>query len=171
VPAEWRDGVIIPLYNEKGSKADCSCYRLISLLSVLGKVSGLVLLSRLKPLIVANCRPEQSRFTARKSTADVILTLCLLSEIHYEFPCRPLHRTYVYLKSAFHSVDRSALWLALKTVGTRDILLQLLQDLYTGSGTRIMVGANVSDRFCTTSGVRGGAPGMCVGTGPVLLCG
>jgi len=37
-------------------------------------------------------------------------------------------------------VDRSALWLALKTVGTPGILLQLLKDILISSGARIMVG-------------------------------
>jgi len=38
VPADWRDGVIIPLYKGKGSKADCYSYRPILLLLVPGKV-------------------------------------------------------------------------------------------------------------------------------------
>jgi len=100
-------------------------------------------------------RLEQSGFTAGRSTADAILALRLLSKFNYEFQ-RPLHVAYVDLKSAFDFVDRSALWLALKGVGTPDILLQLLQDLHTSSGARVMVGANVSDRFCTTSGVHQG---------------
>jgi len=175
VPADWRDGVIILLYKGKGSNADCSSYRPISLLSVPGKVFGLVLLSRLRPLLTAKRRPEQSSFTASRSTVDAILALLLLSEIPYKFQ-RPLHVAYVDLKLAFDSVefecepqcwpvDRSALWLALKGVGTPDILLQLLKELHTGSGARVMVGANVSDRFCTTSGVR-----QCCVLAPALFC-
>jgi len=38
VPADWKDGIIIPLYKGKGSKADCSSYRPISLLSEPGKI-------------------------------------------------------------------------------------------------------------------------------------
>ena len=39
VPDEWRRTVIVPLHEEKGSKSECNNYRVISLLSVPGKVS------------------------------------------------------------------------------------------------------------------------------------
>jgi len=124
VPADWKNGVIIPLYKGKGSKADCSSYRPISLLSVPGKVFGLVFLGCLRPLLTAKRLPEQSGFTTDRSTANAILTLLLLSEIVYEFQ-HHLRVVYVDLKSAFDYVDRSALWLALKGVGTPNILFQL----------------------------------------------
>ena len=41
VPEEWHQGIIIPLYKGKGSKSECSNYRGITLLSVLGKVFAL----------------------------------------------------------------------------------------------------------------------------------
>ena len=72
---------------------------------------------------------------------------------------------YVDPKSAFDSVDRSALWLALKGIGVPDFLLHLLQDLHHGSGTRVRISGTTSDRFCTTSGVRQG----CI-LAPALFC-
>jgi len=85
VPLDWRDGFIIPLYKGKGSKMVCGNYRPIFLLSVPGKVFAHVLLDRLRPLLTSHCRPEQSGFAAGRSTADAILALRLLSEIHREF--------------------------------------------------------------------------------------
>ena len=164
VSVSWRDGIIVPLYKGKGSTAECSNYRPISLLSVPGKVFAHVLLNRLNPLLVQSRRPEQSGFTAGRSTADAILALRLLAELHLEFK-RPLHVAYVDLKSAFDSVDRAALWSALKGIGTPDILLRLLQDLHANTGAQVRVGATVSDRFSTTSGVRQG----CV-LAPALFC-
>src|SRR5271163_2729054 len=150
-----RHGVIIPLYKGKGSRSECGSYRPISLLSVPGKVLCHILLSRLDPLLTEHRRLEQSGFTAGRSTADAVLALRLLSELHFEFQ-RPLHVAYVDLKSAFDSVDRSALWLALKGVGVPDMLLGLLQDLHTDTGASVRVGSALSDRFPTTSGVRQG---------------
>jgi len=72
----------------------------------------------------------------------------------------PLHVAYVDLKSAFDSVDRSALWQALQ-----GILLDLLRDLHTGTGARFRVGVSVSDRFHTSFGVCQG----CV-LAPALFC-
>jgi len=109
VPADWRDGVVIPLYKGKGPRTMCSSYRPISLLSVRGKVFAHILLGRLGPLLADCRRPQQSGFTAERSTADAALALRLLAEIHAEFR-RPLHVAYVDLKSVFDSVDREALW-------------------------------------------------------------
>ena len=63
-------------------------------MSVPGKVFAHVLLARLQPLLTPARRPQQSGFTAGRSTMDAILALRLLSEIHREFR-RPLHVAYV----------------------------------------------------------------------------
>jgi len=49
-----------------------------------------VLLARINPLLTSRRRPQQSGFTAGRSTTDAILALRLLSELHWEFD-RPLH--------------------------------------------------------------------------------
>jgi len=115
----------VSLYKEKGQRNVCSNYRPISLLSVPGKVFAHVLLGRIKPLLEAKRRPQQSGFTAGRSTMDAILALRLLSEIHREFD-RPLYVAYVDLKAAFDSVDRLALWKALRGMGTPSIILNLI---------------------------------------------
>ena len=155
VPADWRDGAIIPLFKGKGSKTDCCSYRAISYLSVPGKVLAFVLLHRLNPLLAEHRRPQQSGFTAGIFTADAILALRLFVELHSEFKS-PLYVFYVDLKSAFDSVDRTALWLALKGIGIPDVILRLLQNLHADMGARVRVGSDVSERFHTSSGVRQG---------------
>ena len=42
IPAEWRDGIITALYKGKGSKAHCGNYHPITLLSVPGRSSRIV---------------------------------------------------------------------------------------------------------------------------------
>jgi len=72
-----------------------------------------VLLAHLQPLLDRNKHPQQSGFTAGRSTVDAILALWLLSELHYAFS-RPLHAAYIDVKAAFDAVDQAALWKALK---------------------------------------------------------
>jgi len=103
------------LYKGKGQRTDCSNYRPISLLSVPGKVFANVLLARLQPLLTVRRRPQQSGLTAGRSTIDAILALRLLSE-HREFN-QPLHVAYIDIKAAFDSVDKVALWKALRSTG------------------------------------------------------
>ena len=38
VPEDWKPVAIIPLYKGKGERTECSYYRGISLLSVVGKI-------------------------------------------------------------------------------------------------------------------------------------
>jgi len=118
----------VSLYKGKGSRSCCNSYRPISLLSVLGKDFAHVLLACLQPLLDWNKRPQQSGFTAGRSTVDAILALWLLSELHYAFR-RPLHAAYIDVKATFDSVDRAALWKALKVAGTLPLLMHLLRDL------------------------------------------
>jgi len=56
VPEEWHQGIIIPLYNGKGSKLECSNYRGITLLSVPGKVFAHIILGRIKPNLLSHRR-------------------------------------------------------------------------------------------------------------------
>jgi len=87
---------------------------------------------KVKPLLHVSGRPhcpQQSGFTPGRSTADAILELRLLVELHREFQ-RTLHVAYVDLKSAFNSVDRTALCLALQGIGTPDAVLNLIRDRY-----------------------------------------
>ena len=88
-------------------------------------------------------------------TDDAILALRLLSEIHGEFD-RPLQAAYLVIKVAFDSVDRRALWKALRGRGIPEILLNLMEALHHCTGARVRCGKNLSSRFWTTSGVRQG---------------
>ena len=85
-----------------------------SLLSVPGKVFANVLFARLHPLLTARHRPQQSDFTPGRSTIDAILALRLLSELHQEF-YQPQNVAYIDITAAFDSVDRAALWKALRS--------------------------------------------------------
>ena len=164
IPAEWRDGIIVSIYKGKGARTECGSHRPITLLSVPGKVFAHVLLARLEPLMVESRRPQQSGFTAGRSTADAILALRLLSDLHREFS-QPLYVAYVDLKSAFDSVDRAALWKAVRGVGAPAPLLNLIQDLYTQTNSQVRLGKHLSPSFQTKSGVRQG----CV-LAPALFC-
>jgi len=72
---------------------------------------------------------------------------------------------YIDIKSAFDSVDRVALWKALRGSGVPPFLLQLIRDLHTGTTARVQTSQGMLDVFYTTSGVRQG----CI-LAPALFC-
>jgi len=90
-------------------------------------------LARIQSLLDKTRRPHQSGFTAGRSTIDAILAVRLLSELRREFDC-PLNVAYLDIKAAFDSVDRRALWKALRSAGVPDILIDLIVALHENTG-------------------------------------
>jgi len=77
-------------------------------------------------------------FIRGRSTIDVILALRLLSAIHCEFN-RPVNVVYLDIKAAFDSVDRRALWKALRSRGIPDVLTDLIAAIHENTGAAIHV--------------------------------
>ena len=75
----------------------------------------------------------------------------ILSEIHREFN-RLLNVAYLDIKTAFDSVDRRALWKALRSRGIPDMLTDLIAALHENTGAAIRAGKNKSAHLETTSG-------------------
>ena len=57
-PENWRNSLLVVLYKEKGPKNDCSNYRGISLLSVVGKILSRIIFERINLHIADNVLPE-----------------------------------------------------------------------------------------------------------------
>lgn len=154
-PEDWKKGIILPFYKNKGSRCECKNHRGITLLSVPAKVFAHVLLNRIKEPLVRTQRPEQSGFTPGRSTVDRILALRLLAEKRREFR-EVLMVAYVDLKAAFDSVDRPSLWKILKIRGVPDKVTRLIQELYNDTQSCVRIGADMTDWFSLNSGVRQG---------------
>ena len=164
VPEDWREGVVVALCRCGGPRAVCGDCRPVALLSVPGRVFAHVLLARMQPLVGRSRRPRRSGFAAGGSTVGAVLALRLLSELRRGFG-RPLGVAFLDIKSALDSVDRTALWKALRSKGIPDIILQLITALNENTGARIKVGQGLSSGISTASGVRQG----CI-LAPILFC-
>ena len=73
-PSDWRKAQIIPIYK-KGSRLECSNYRGISLLSVVGKVYARVLNDRVKLMTAEKVMDEQGGFKAGRGCIDQIFAV------------------------------------------------------------------------------------------------
>jgi len=89
-----------------------------------GKLFAHVLLVRVKDKLIATRRKEKRGFTPGRSTIDRITTLNLILQSRREHQ-RLLWINYVDLKAAIDSVDRSALWLLLRSLGLPQCLKRL----------------------------------------------
>ena len=155
IPADWKRGIVVPLYKGKGDRQDCNNYRGVTLLSVPGKVFARVILERVRHHLLQHQRPEQAGFTPKRSTTDRILGLRVLTERKREFR-QGLFAAYVDLRKAFDSVNREALWSLLNLRGIPPKLIDLISALYSGTESVVRCGAAVSDPFPVPTGVRQG---------------
>lgn len=128
IPSDLKKGLIVPIWKGKCDARDCNNYRGVTLLSVPGKVSARIILNRIRRHMLAHQRPEQSGFTPKKSTADRILALRVLSERMREFG-RGFLVAYIDLRKAFDSVCREALWRILEQLGVPARLVHLIFSL------------------------------------------
>ena len=155
IPSDWKNGIILPFYKGKGNRQECKNYRGITLLSCPGKLFTRVLLSRVKHLLLARRRNEQSGYTPGRSTVDRIFTFLTLLQTRREYS-RSLWIAYVDLKAAFDSIDRDALWHILTSLGVPKKIVGLMRELYSGTFSCVRVDGQLSDWFEVTSGVRQG---------------
>ena len=89
--------------------------------------------------LLKNQRPEQSGFTSGKLTTDRILALRVLMERHREFG-QGMLAAYVYLKKAFNSLHRKALWDLLRLHWSPAGTIGLLYSLYSGTESAVKCG-------------------------------
>ena len=70
VPEDWRSTMIVPLYKGKGERMECSNYRSISLLSVVGKIYGAFIVDRVLKVTEGFIDDEYVGFIARRRCID-----------------------------------------------------------------------------------------------------
>ena len=112
IPTDWKRGLVVPLWKWKGDRQDCNNHRGVTLLSVLGKVFGRIILDRVHHHLLEHQCPEQSGFTPKRSMIDRILAPRVLTKRRQEFR-QELLAAYVDLCKSFDSVNRDALWMIL----------------------------------------------------------
>ena len=89
MPYDWRWGIIVPFWKNKGNEEVCSNHRGITLLSIPGKLFAMILLERIRPTFHNHCRSEQVGFTAGRSTTEQIFALRQIIEKSKEYISLP----------------------------------------------------------------------------------
>ena len=83
MPEEWKESIIVPIYN-KDDKTDCNNCRGISLLSSMYKILSKILLSRLAPYAEQIVKEHQSGFRRNSATTDHIFCISQILEKKWE---------------------------------------------------------------------------------------
>ena len=108
IPDEWSQGMISPIYKNKGDKASPDNYRGITILSCFGKLFTAILNNRLNNYLESMnllCE-EQAGFRKKYGTTDHIFNLKCIIDL-YLFRGKKLFCAFIDYKKAFDSVNRS----------------------------------------------------------------
>ena len=143
MPEDFRDALIVALYKNKGSKADCGNYRGISLLSIAGEIFARIILSE------ASLPEAQCGFRPGRSTVRHVQEKCLEQNLD-------LYSVFIDLTKAFDTVKREALWDILARFGCPPKFIQIVRLFHVDMTGQVLSSGEQSDSFFTSSGVKQG---------------
>ena len=155
VPKEWKSACIVPLYKGKGERSECANYRGISLLSVVGKVYGGILIDRIRSSVDRAIGEEQCGFREGRGCVDQIFAVRQLCE-KYLGVNREVYMAFMDLEKAYDRIDRNALWQVLRIYGVGGNLLRAVQSFYDESRACVRGESGVSEWFDVNVGLRQG---------------
>ncbi|VDO99558.1 unnamed protein product [Schistosoma curassoni] len=126
VPMDWKKGHLVKI-PKKGDLSKCENYRVITLLSIPGKVLNRVLLNRMKDAADAPFRDEQAGFRKDRSCTDHIVTLRIIVEQSLEWNLS-LYISFIYYEKAFDSVDGRTIWKLLRHYGVPEKNVNIIRN-------------------------------------------
>ena len=162
MPEEFRDALIVALYKNKGSKADCGNYRGISLLSTGGKIFARIVLNRLIAVSEANLPEAQCGFRPGHSIVDMIFTVRQVQEKCLEQKL-DLYSVFFDLTKVFDTVNREVLWDVLARYGCPLKFIQFIRLFHDDMTGQVLSNGKQSDLFTISNRAKQGcvlAPGL-----------
>ena len=156
-PEDWRRGIILPFWKNKGNNEVCSNHRGVTLLSIPlpGKQFAIILLERIRPTFHNHHRSEQAGLTAGRRTTEHIFAIRQIIEKSKEFN-KSTYIAYIDFNAAFDSVSRDSLWKVLHKCGIPQELSVFMRQLYTDTRSAVCLASSLSEQFTIETGVKQG---------------
>ena len=157
IPDVWCQGIILPLYKNKGRRDDPDNYRGITLLSCLGKLFTACISERISMYLDDEniLGFEQAGFRKEFSTIDHVFTLHSIIEF-YKSKGKRLYCAFVDYRKAFDLINRSNLWSKLLDYGVNGKVLKVIMNMYNNAKSCVKSSDKLSDFFSCGQGVRQG---------------
>ena len=128
VPTDRRGACIVLLYKGKGDKYECSSSRGISLLSVVGKLYGRVLIKRVWARTECAIGEEQWGFRPGRGCMDPVSAVRQVCEKHLQNG-KYVFWAYMDVEKEYDTIDRHGMWQMLTVYGVGGKLLKAVQFL------------------------------------------
>ena len=134
----------MPLSKGKGDICECSNSRGISLLSVVDKLLGRVLIKRVKTGTECAIGKEQCGFRLGRGCMDQVFAVRRVCE-KYRANGKDVFWAFMDLEKANDTIDRHGMWQMLRVYESGGKLLKEVQSFYIDSRSCIRVGNDVSE--------------------------
>lgn len=155
MPKEWSEATVVPLYKNKGDKADCRNYRGISLLNTSYKILSIAIYNRLLPYVECKLGDYQGGFRPNRSTIDQIFSLRLMCEKMKEFQ-NTMWLLFIDYRAAYDSVLRDELFRAMKEMNIPSKLIRLVMCTMNDTCCKVKVNGKLTSPFKVNTGLRQG---------------
>ena len=157
IPEIWLEGIIRPIYKNKGNAENPENYRPITILNCFSKLFTAVLNTRLTKYVTENEILEENQAGFRKgySTSDQIFSLHALIEIMKARKMK-LFCAFIDFRKAFDSVWRTGLWSQLIKTEIDGKFLRIIRNIYQGIKSCISLNGQNSNFFYSNTGLRQG---------------
>jgi hypothetical protein len=158
LPEHLTRGYLAPIYKRKGSSADPSNYRPVTLLSQCLKVLNKMILVRLRDTLDKYLTPIQAAYRNNRSTLHHILALHQLVHRSVKAKASPLYATFCDFSKCFDSVYRDKLEMVLARYGVPKRLSSFIlrsmdqQKLAVKFGSEPPTGFEITPRFGVMQG-------------------
>ncbi|MCP4494507.1 MAG: reverse transcriptase family protein, partial [Gammaproteobacteria bacterium] len=151
VPDQWKLSNIVPV-PKKGDLTETDNYRGISVTSIVSKTLNRMILNRVKPCLEKLLRNNQNGFRPGRSTTSHILALRRILE---GAKAKNLSAVMLFIdfKKAFDSVHRGILMKILRAYGLPDIIVDLIERMYTGTLAKVITPDGLTEVFKILAGV------------------
>jgi len=153
-PRKWRKGLIVKL-PKKGNLKECKNWRGITLLSVVSKVMGRIVIDRIRTGVESKLRKEQASFRPGRGTTEQIFLLRNIIEQSIEWQSS-LYVNFIDFEKAFDSVHRDSLWLIMRSYGIPSTIINMVKVLYADFECAVVDGHDATEWFKIKTGVKQG---------------
>jgi hypothetical protein len=154
VPLEWLRAVKVPV-KKKGKGELYEDYRGVTLLSVVGKVFGMVMEARLRGFCESKGILNDAQYGFRQGRASRD-ALFVVTEVLERRAGERVFAGFLDIAKAYPSVWRKGLWFKLWEVGVRGRMWRVLRTLYSKCEVAVRVGGEANDWYEEFVGVREG---------------
>lgn len=153
-PQSWRRGLIVKL-PKKGNLKHCKNWRGITLLPIISKILGRIVIDKIRRGLDHKLRKEQAGYRSNRSTIDQIFVLRNIIEQSIEWQAS-LYINFIDFEKAFDSIHRESLWKIMEMYGIPLKIIGIIKALYDNFECAVIDGNETTEWFKIKTGVKQG---------------